>query len=468
MQALDVAALAELDERRRYTPSYQPHPRQEVFHASKARFRLYGGAAGGGKSRALREELVDLSNRFHGLNCYLFRRTYRELEESQILGFRREVPQAWYRYNEQRHEAVFRRTGSRILFRYCDSDNDVYSYQSAEFDVLAVDELGHFKPDWIRYLWSRMRPTADGHRTLFVAATNPGGASHHFNKSVWVDRDPSVAAEYDLDLAEFAFIPARLSDNPTIMDRDPTYGDRLASLPEPERAALLEGSWESFVGQFFRSWRRELHVVDPFGLPESWPKVRAIDYGASAPLCCLWLALNPAHGRTADTARIYVYREHYEAGQSLKHHVDRVLALSPEREAYRETVADPSMWSKTQELGAQRVSLEEQARGYGLRLTRAINDRAPGWETVGQLLEPRADGQPGLLVMRGCSNLIRTLPQMQHDKKQVEDLDSDLEDHAVDALRYGVMALLAGAGKGSAPQVGGRTADLASRRGRGF
>jgi hypothetical protein len=37
--------------------------------------------------------------------------------------------------------------------------------------------------------------------------------------------------------------------------------------------------------------------------------------------------------------------------------------------------------------------------------------------------------------------VIRTLPAHVYDKAKVEDLDSDGEDHACDALRYGLMSL---------------------------
>ena len=48
-----------------------------------------------------------------------------------------------------------------------------------------------------------------------------------------------------------------------------------------------------------------------------------------------------------------------------------------------------------------------------------------------------ADGR--LKIFRTCKNLIRTLPQLPPDDNNPEDIDTDTEDHAADALRYGVM-----------------------------
>ena len=45
-----------------------------------------------------------------------------------------------------------------------------------------------------------------------------------------------------------------------------------------------------------------------------------------------------------------------------------------------------------------------------------------------------------LFIFSTCTNLVRTLPALQHDESNLEDLDSDGEDHAADALRYGLMS----------------------------
>ena len=48
--------------------------------------------------------------------------------------------------------------------------------------------------------------------------------------------------------------------------------------------------------------------------------------------------------------------------------------------------------------------------------------------------------QPRLKIFTTCTNLIRTLPLLPVDNNNPEDVDTDAEDHAYDALRYGVMS----------------------------
>ena len=62
-----------------------------------------------------------------------------------------------------------------------------------------------------------------------------------------------------------------------------------------------------------------------------------------------------------------------------------------------------------------------------------------GWDQVRSRLLG-IDGKPALYEHANCTNLIRTLPALQHDSLKVEDVDSDVEDHAVDALRYGCVS----------------------------
>ena len=42
------------------------------------------------------------------------------------------------------------------------------------------------------------------------------------------------------------FIPAKIEDNPTLMEKDPEYVKYLDSLPEDLRNAWRHGSWDVF------------------------------------------------------------------------------------------------------------------------------------------------------------------------------------------------------------------------------
>jgi hypothetical protein len=106
--------------------SYDPFPRQREFHYSSAKYRLFGGAAGPGKTKALLWEAIRQAHEVRGSDSLLLRRTYPELESSLLAYFRRDVPRSMYReYNESKHIVTWK-NGSTTRFGYCRSEHDVY------------------------------------------------------------------------------------------------------------------------------------------------------------------------------------------------------------------------------------------------------------------------------------------------------------------------------------------------------
>jgi hypothetical protein len=84
--------------------SYAAFPRQKEFHASTAKYCLFGGAAGPGKTKALLLEAIKYASNVTGSDSLLLRRTFPELESSLITQFRRDVDRQLYSsYNESKH-----------------------------------------------------------------------------------------------------------------------------------------------------------------------------------------------------------------------------------------------------------------------------------------------------------------------------------------------------------------------------
>ena len=104
----------------------------------------------------------------------------------------------------------------------------------------------------------------------------------------------------------------------------------------------------------------------------------------------------------------------------------------------RYTSADPAMWIRSGESGE---SIAETFSRAGWPLRRAKNERVNGWQRVRSWLKPDGTGAPPLQVSaENCPYLCRTLPQLLSDEHKPEDVDTAGEDHAADALRYGLMS----------------------------
>jgi hypothetical protein len=411
---------------------------------SKYKYILYGGAMGGGKSYWLRWELIKLllyyyaKYEFENVVVGLFCEDYPALKDRHLGKIKFEFPDWLGVYSGQDHNFILKKDyGSGVLaFRNLD---DVSKYQSAEFAAEGVDELTKNTEETFLFLRTRLRwpgiPTID---TKFLAGTNPGGIGHGWVKKKWILKEfESNEKEKDL----FCFIPAKAIDNPHL---DKGYYDSLESLPEQLRKAFLEGDWDIFKGQYFSEWRKDIHTCRAFEISADWVKFICIDYGYAKPSAAYWCAISP-------DGIVYVYRELYKTGLTYSALTKEIIAMTPKNEDIKYWVIDPSAWIKGKEKDTEAISgadimesVYKDTTKKTLMLMRGNNDRINGWRTVREYLKPiMTQGDKiiaKLQVFDNCSDFIRTFPSLVFDTIRVEDVDSDGEDHAGDAIRYGLMS----------------------------
>lgn len=441
------------------TAIWSPQPRQAEF-LSRAEYEvLYGGAAGGGKSDALVAEALRQVNIPHYKGLIL-RKTYPELGElidKSLSYYARAFPGA--KFNASAHTWTFP-SGARVIFGALQHSKDKTKYQGRAFDFIAFDELTHFTWEEYSYLLSRNRPSGAGTRTYVRATANPGGVGHGWVKDRFVTAATPGSTIWEKVAVKFpdgtsreswrsrAFIPASVFDNKALLDNDPEYVEKLAMLPTAERDALLYGDWNTFSGQVFREWRDDAahyadrintHVIDPFRIPSDWAIWCGLDWGYSRPFSVGWYAAD--HER-----RLYRIKEWYGCSgtpnQGVKLEPTAVARKIKEIEEHDENlkgrrihrVGDPAIWGSdgTESIGA----LMERERVY---FERGDNARIDGKMQIHHRLSFDDDGIPMLYVFNTCTNLIRTLPALVYSAQNVEDVDTDGEDHAYDELRYVAM-----------------------------
>lgn len=396
------------------------------------RYILYGGSRGPGKSYWLRwaSFLLVLYWYFRlgvrDVTVGLFCETYPDLRDRQISKIKLEFPAEFGEIKETKERGLgfhFREQygGGFIALRNLD---DPSKYQSAEFAAIIVDELTKVTRQTFDILRGSLRwPGLNN--TVFLAASNPGGVGHMWVKQLWIDR--SFPPELVNKAHEFAFIRALPADNPHLTA---SYWEELDSLPEPLRSAWRDGDWSVFAGMAFPSWDANTHIVKPFVIPEHWPKWRGYDWGYASPACCLWFT------RDQDSGRVYVYRELYVTEMTDRQQARMIRELTPPTEQVSITYADPSVFGR-RHVGDVTYSTADEFANEGVPFVSANNDRIDGKRRVDRLLGKLPDGKPGLVIFNTCNHLIRTLPALPYDEHRPEDVDTDAEDHAYDALRYG-------------------------------
>ena len=413
---------------------------QTDFLAASEREVFYGGARGGGKSYAMLVDPLRYCDKTHH-RALLLRRTMPELRDlithSQRL-YSRAFPGAKWR--EQEKEWRFP-SGAKIEFGYAENMTDALRYQGQSYTWIGIDELPQYpSPDIYNFLRSSLR-SVDPEIPVFMRSTgNPGNIGSQWVREMFVNPgEPNksfnleVSTPTGVKVITRRFIPAKLQDNPYLMQTDDYYA-MLASLPEVQRKQFLEGDWDAFEDSAFPEFNKTLHVVDPFEIPKGWQRFRAADWGYSSPACVLWFAIDYDNN-------LWIYRELYTKKITADVFARKVLEL--ERGEYiRYGVLDASTWAKRGDIGP---SIAETMIQQGCRWR--PSDRTPKSRISGKLeihkrlrIVDEKKKEPGIRIFSTCRNLIRTFPLLPLDDNNLEDINTHAEDHAYDALRYGCMS----------------------------
>lgn len=425
---------------------YKPYGALEELFRYRGREVLVAGPAGTGKSRAALEKLSYVA--YHRpIRAAIVRKVRKSLTQAALVTFEKKVlPQPsgvrfWTEDQEYRYP-------NGAVIALCGLD-DPEKIKSTEFDLIYVQEATELDEiDW-ELCVSRLRNGVLSYQQL-IADCNPADPYH------WLKQR--------CDRGDCLLIESRHQDNPALFDHargDWTefgrkYLETLDTLTGYLHKRLRLGLWVAADGMFFTEWDPEVHVVEPFEIPDHWPRWLGVDYGFAAPWCCLWLARDPEGDRP-----IYVYRERYAAGLRDEEQAEAIkLASTGENLVAR--VLDPSMFNPRTE--QQRPSIAQVYADHGVfPVVPGHNNRRTGWAIMrralahgggagaeGPALSVGSDASashstpalPRLRLFRGrCPNLERTLPALVHDPLDPEDVADVLrhvktEDHAPDALRY--------------------------------
>jgi hypothetical protein len=404
-------------------------PKQWAFLSSDADEVLFSGAYGAGKTVSLCLKLLSRAKMPRAREG-LFRENLQDLYSTTLKTLLEGdgdmpplLPPHLCQWNQQRRE-IRVAGGGTILYGEADP-NKIAGMNLTGAGVDQAEELSDKAWDAIA---GRLRAKSGGMRRQLYGACNPGPPAHHLAKRFGIKGNvayPELAFKGSPDNPiRCHAIMTRSSENPHL---PADYMARLAAYVGVLRARYVEGCWVGSDALIYDRWQRDTHMIIR---PDAarWPAAFiAVDDAYSVPFAALLLMVR-------DDGAIHVLDEVYRTGmlESDKIRAIKDLAAAiPHRTKLEGVIVDPAA-----------ASLKANLRAHGFRVEDGINDPVTGgiFEVQQLLATNDREKRPMLTVAPKC-------PKIAEEFESYEWAESDAaterpvkkHDHAMDAIRYGVM-----------------------------
>lgn len=404
---------------------WRPLPWQVAPWASRARVLLAHGGAGSGKSSFAAEKLHALLLRYPGATGLVVRKFSSSVPRS--CGFMLQTAICGYaQFNSQKRMWQYP-NGSILLYGGLADEKQREALKSIGLsggvDFIWIEEANALSLEDYQVLMTRLRGKAAGWCQIILTC-NPDHANHWINKTI-IESKP--------DNADIFW--ANPQDNPTLKKE---YLTDLSNLTGIARDRYWLGRWVSAEGLVW-PYDPSLHLIDPVRIPAEWRRIKSIDFGFSNPAAVLWLAQAP-------DGDIHVYKQIYKTGMLVSD-----LATAIKNQDKIETAGSRCEAIVADHDAEDRATLERE----GLRTRPAHKSVRPGLEAVSKRFASRARGRrilihrgslchppdPALVKAHKPTHLVEELLQYQLDGDGKDGYPIKQNDHACDALRYGVCYL---------------------------
>ena len=302
---------------------------------------------------------------------------------------------------------------STIGFKSCDQGRE--KFQGSSLDFVWFDE----EPPKDIYQECVMR-VLDKRGDIFGTMTPLKGLTFiyeeiylnkHNNKEVWYE-----FMEWD--------------DNPFLNKED--VEQLTNSLSQDQLDSRRFGRFRENSGLVYPEFDENVHVIEPFNVPEEWQDIISIDPGLNNPLSAHWYCVD--YDNT-----VYIVAEHFEGGRDIEYHSNKIKEISNrlgwKRNKFNkiEALIDSAANQRTL---ASVKSVTELFNDYGISVNPKVNkDIFSGIERVKSYLRIN-NGKPKLYIFKNCVNLIRELKSYWWGNN---DSPKKIDDHSLDELRYYIM-----------------------------
>jgi len=341
------------------------------------------------------------------------RQTYPELRDStqrtffelcHLMGM---LPEVRYEYRKQENRVKFL-NGHEIIFRSLDDPAKLLSINLGWFYIDQAEEVSE---EVFLTLLGRLRAVSDPQCWI---TGNPLGHNWIWHRFI---HDPVPGN---------IIFNAKTEEN--IHNLPEGYVDSLKNnYNEIWINRYLYGSWDAFEGQIYPDFEPSIHVKNHFTVAPEWRRFIGIDHGRTNPTAVLW-------GAVDQDDILYIYREHYEAGQDVDYHARAIQAHLNEGR-YETYVIDPSTGAGKKD---DPETIGNRYRQLKIPVINANNDVQGGIDKVTEYFK-----HGKIFIHKSCENLIRELINYQWEQPSASRIELNQperplkkDDHSCDALKY--------------------------------
>lgn len=407
------------------------HLKQMEFHRCDRKIRFVFGGNRSGKTECGAVETVWRARGIHPyrankpVSCWVVSLSYevqRDVAQAKILSY---LPREWIadivmqsgkRESPERgvidHIVVKNVFGgtSTIGFKSVDQGRD--KFQGTSLDFIWFDE----EPPEDVYDECCMR-VMDRDGDVFCTMTPLKGLTYVYDR-IYLSTDPNVW-----------YTQMEWKDNPYLPESE--VARLISTMSTDDQQSRRFGRFSSESGIVYPDFDPTVHVIDTFTPPKEWYDNISIDPGLNNPLSAHFYAVD-------HDGVIYVLREHYESGQGVDYHAEKIKAIADElnwqRDKYGRLTALIDSAAEQKSLNGMKSVAELFFERGILVNTKVDKNLWSGIATVKDLFRARP---PKIYICRNCVNLIRELKSYRWGEG---DRPRKVDDHALDELRYYVMS----------------------------
>ena len=380
---------------------------QYDFVGAYEQFPAYIAAVGTGKSTSLIAKALFHSQESPNNLGVIVRKNFTDLRDSTL----KDYEQYTGRHVKENNKEDILPNGSVIMFRHGD---ELPTLKNINLGWFAIEQAEEFADDttW-QFLKMRLRRQVK-FRTGFIVGNTNG---HNWIWKIFKENTPPE---------NHRLIEATTYDFKGILPAD--YFKTLETLPKKLYNRFVMNSWEDAEGLVYDEYLESRDVIDPFVIPETWEKEMILDHGYRNPTAVLWRAID-------HDGNFFYYDEHYEAEKPISYHAEQI------KKRGRPTgIADPSIFSKTQQKNGYVVSIADEYRDLGITLRPAFRSKEDA--SIARVNEFFKAGK--IKIFRNCVNTIKEVgnwkwkevrPGMLLNKPEEPE---DKANHACDCIKYDI------------------------------